>query len=142
MAFKFHILVKILLIIVIVSGCARISETSKVIAGTSTRALYEARASGKSQIFNLDLKTCYDKTILMLKKKKAYIYLHSLKEKRIVAMNFKGFNNTTEVGIFFSEINPSSTKLEISCLSTPLLEYASQEIFSGFQDKKTSETIK
>lgn len=120
---------------VIFNGCATSIETSRKIMGTSIEALDEARAEGKSQTVELDYPACYQKVITILKKMKAHIFLHSQKRKRIVAMNFRDLNNTTEVGIFFTQVTPNSTKVEISCLSHSVLENVSDKIFSALKDK-------
>lgn len=119
----------------ILGSCARISETSKVILGTSDRALYAAREKGKTETFAYDYKTCYSSVIVVLKELQADIFLHSEKKQRIVAMEFEGFNNTTAAGIFFTQITPSSTKIEVSSLSPKLLEYVSAKIFSALKEK-------
>lgn len=124
----------------ILCGCARISETSKVIIGTSDNALYAAKEKGRTETFACDYKTCYKSVILILKELNADIFLHSERKQRIVAMGFEGFNNTTEAGIFFTQVTPSSTKIEISSLSPKLLEYVSAKVFSALKDKLGKQT--
>ncbi len=121
-------------VILISSGCARVAEVSKVVTGTSVKALNDARQSGKNQLFEYDYKTCYEKVLSALKEIKARVYLQSPARHVIVAMNFRGFNNTTEVGIFFSALGSNSTKVEISSLSQVVLEYAAEKIFSALKD--------
>jgi uncharacterized protein YjhX (UPF0386 family) len=112
--------------------------------GTSVRALNDARAKGRNQVFDYDYETCYKRVILILKEMKVQIYLQSLKDKRIVAMNFEGVNKTTEVGFFFEEVTPKITKVEISCLNTWALESVSEKIFSALKGKdlKIGEGVK
>lgn len=133
---KKYILIQSVVIVFILSGCAKYIEASRQIMGTSVKPLYESRAKGESLVLSYDYQTCYKKVMAVLKKMKAYIYLHSLEKRRIVAMNFKGFNNTTQVGIFFTEVTPGSTKIEISCLSQSVLKGVSKELFSALSDKK------
>ena len=49
----------------------------------------------------------------------------------MVIMGVKGSVNTTEVGIFFVEINDRQTRVEISSLSTNAKRLASKAIFHG-----------
>ncbi|MDP2939056.1 MAG: hypothetical protein Q8O13_03095 [Candidatus Omnitrophota bacterium] len=123
------------LILTLICGCVRIKEASRIILGTSVSSLEKARINGKTQTFNYDYEKCYKKVLLILRQMNVYIYLHSLKERRIVAMNFEGANKTTEVGIFFEEITPSSTKVEISCLAPSVLENVSEKIFIALKGK-------
>ena len=117
---------------IILVGCARITESGRILLGTSTRALEETKdKTGLSQSFNLDYPTCYDKVINLLRIKKAYIFLHSPAKHRIVALNLKGENDTTEVGIFFEEIKPQETKIILTSLSPTYLKLASEIIFEG-----------
>ncbi len=129
------LLIGCMLFIIFLNGCALSLENSRVVMGISEKALYGARANAKTQIVELDYQACYKKVIRILKKMKAYIYLHSLEKQRIVAMNFKDTNNTTQVGIFFSQVTPNSTKVEISCLSHYVLENVSEKLFSALKDK-------
>ncbi len=136
MKYKGHYLILLIFALIILTGCARISETTKLVMGTSVTDLYNAKDKGRSQIFEYDYPSCYKRVFLILKKMKAYIYLHSMEKHRIVAMEFQDFNNTTEVGIFFSEVSSKRTKVEISCLSHSVLEGVSEKIFSALKEEK------
>jgi uncharacterized protein YceK len=120
----------ILIVIFLFSGCASIKECAKEILGSSTKSLEEAREKGVSQTFDLDYASIFDKTIGILKGMNAYIHIRDRQKGVIVAMEFPGYTNTTDIGIFFTAIGSNQTKLEISSRSSGLLYYASDKIFS------------
>ena len=141
------------LLLPLFTGCATLKELPKKIWGSSTQALEQARAEGVSNTFSLDYETSFNKVIEILKKMDCYIHIKNKKRHLIVAMKFQGPDDTTEVGIFFTplekvapklrdgknrensltgftEKDPEVTEIELSCLSSSLLNYASEKIFS------------
>ena len=118
------------LLLPLFTGCATLKELPKKIWGSSTQALEQARAEGVSNTFSLDYETSFNKVIEILKKMDCYIHIKNKKRHLIVAMKFQGPDDTTEVGIFFREKDPQVTEIELSCLSSSLLNYASEKIFS------------
>ena len=118
------------LLLPLFTGCATLKELPKKVWGSSTQALEQARAEGVSNTFSLDYETSFNKVIEILKKMDCYIHIKNKKRHLIVAMKFQGPDDTTEVGIFFREKDPQVTEIELSCLSSSLLNYASEKIFS------------
>ena len=49
----------------------------------------------------------------------------------VVVMGVKGAVNTTEIGIFFVEINERQTRIEISSLSTHAKRIVAKDLFHG-----------
>jgi len=105
-------------------------EVPKKAWGSSIQALEEAREKGRSETFSLDYEASFTKMIEILKKMNSYIYIKDKKRHLIVAMHFQGPDDTTEVGIFFTEKGPDLTQIELSSTSSSLLDYISNRIFS------------
>jgi hypothetical protein len=121
-------------IILLASGCASISNTAKALMGTSTRALEDAKEKqGQPQVFKIGYPDAYRRVFELLKKKNITTFLHSQKKRRIVAMHFLGVSDTTEVGIFFTEIAPQETKITVTSLSPGHLKLATTIILLGLE---------
>jgi len=114
-------------------GCSFLQETYRTIWGTSTRALEDARVDAISHKFNCTYDECYnavldltgsqepvDEEIDELEENVRDFTLFQQHRIRgyIVVMGVKGNVDTTEVGIFFSPIKESITRVEISSLSS------------------------
>jgi hypothetical protein len=129
-------ILSLLLPVVLFAGCASLSEKCRVFLGTSTRALEEAKTTQfQSQVFEKDYPTLYQQVYDLLKKKGICIFLQSHQERRIVAMNFLGPADTTEVGIFFENLNLHQTKIIVTSLSPTRMVYAADMIFSELEPK-------
>jgi hypothetical protein len=109
-------------------GCAGVRETVKGIAGTSTKVLEEARPDAVSKTVQHDYNTSYLMTKTILDKIKAYVYAEDT-GKRLIAI-YVSEEDTTPVGIFFTEINPNSTKIEVSSPSEFAKHFIAGELFS------------
>lgn len=121
-------------IIMLACGCASISNSAKVLMGTSTKALEDAKEKeGQSQILGISYPDAYGRILEILKKRNIVAFLHSQKKHCIVAMYFLGEGDTTEVGIFFTEIKPQETKITITSLSPKHLKLATTVIFSELE---------
>jgi hypothetical protein len=147
----------ILISFIFLSSCAHGPiESTKSILGISTRALEEARTNGAYMVFDAELDACYNKTLEALKEIPAKVYMQNKTKGIIVAMGFrnntfglKGDNlqndplneiiDTTELGIFFTKLENNKTKIELSSLSSSLLEFASGKIFDKLQSKLKNE---
>lgn len=121
-------------------------ERIKSFLGVSTRSLEEARVNGVSEVFAADIDTCYEKAIEVLQAMPARIYMQNRKKYVLVAMGFERQKlttpeeslpqdplnetiDTTELGVFFQHQDKNKTKVEISSLSTSLLEFARDNFF-------------
>lgn len=61
------------------------------------------------------------------------IFIKDYVSRHIVVLGIKGNVNTTEVGIFFTQIKPNETKIEISSLSTTAKEKVTRIVFESLQ---------
>ncbi len=142
---KFIVILCFLLI-----GCARIIDIPKVIWGSSTRALEEARADAISRTYRCSFGDCYD-TVISFARKKTYkkpvvsetddfiiatddsgffdIFIKNRKKRHIVVMGITGNVDTTEAGIFFSQPTLTTVKLEITSLSSIAKRTLSEKLF-------------
>lgn len=110
-------------------GCAAITEGAKGIAGLSTRCLEDARKDAAVQVFQCDHKTCYDKSLEILKQMHTYVYAQD-KKKDLIAI-YASAEDTTPVGLFFKKIDANNTQIEVSSPSTLTKENIATKLFPG-----------
>lgn len=130
-------------------GCARIIDIPKVIWGSSTRALENARTDAISETYKCSFTDCFDTVLSLKRTKKVYkevledgevivktkrdgkfdIFLKNRKKKHIVVMGIEGNLETTEVGIFFSQPSLTTVKVEVTSLSSNAKRKIAQMIF-------------
>jgi hypothetical protein len=134
-----------LVLVILTGGCLAIKETAKGIAGLSTKVLEEGRENGITKTFNYDYRACYNKVRDILKQGTSYIYAQDIK-KHMMAI-YVSEEDTTPVGIFFTEKGASITEVEVSSPSTYAKELIAQRLFSALdrslnpgEDKKGSDT--
>lgn len=109
-------------------GCSPL-EISKTVWGSSTRKLEEARVNGIIKIYDAPLSRCYDEALKAAQEAEYEIFIQNKSKATIVVMGIKGSVNTTEVGIFFSEISDKQTKIYVSSLSSNAKRTVAQHIF-------------
>ncbi len=120
------------------SGCAKIMEPFRVIWGSSTRALEEARDQAISKTYGCDFDACYDAVLEIVKERKYVLFVNERLKKRLVVMGIPGNVDTTEVGIFFRELKKSQVQIEVSSLSSSAKERIAKAVLDGL-DKKFEE---
>ncbi|MDD4954281.1 MAG: hypothetical protein PHG40_05180 [Candidatus Omnitrophica bacterium] len=128
-------------LVFLLAGCASLKEDARCLAGTSTKVLEDGRKDAVKIILGCAYSECYDKALDKLKKIDTYIYFED-KNKQMIAFylhkagqakevvtqtNFT-ITDTTPVGIFFSEIDPKNTRVEVSSPSTYAREFIAAEI--------------
>jgi len=119
------------LLVTILLGCATAKEMGKGFLGVSTKVLEDKRKDALKKSFALDYNGCYAKVkdILKQKDKESYIYAEDLKKKMIAI--YVSAQDTTPVGIFFTEEAGARTLIEISSPSTYAKEEMASRIFTG-----------
>jgi len=120
------------------SGCATIKEASKGFAGVSTKVLEDKRKDALKKSFNLNYNDCYKYVKEKLAQKgkdgfSPYIYWEDA-GKKLIAI-YLSEQDTTPVGIFFTEESAASTLVEISSPSIYAKEEIAKNIFK--EEKKT-----
>ncbi len=137
-------------LLVSVSGCARTMDIPKVIWGSSTRALEEARSDAISKTYRCSFNDCFDAVLDLARKKKEEtpeitetdtliiamekqgifdVFIENRKKRHIVVMGIAGNVSTTEVGIFFSQPTLTTVKLEVTSLSSSAKRNVAEPMF-------------
>ncbi len=128
---QFYLTVIIYSLLAGLSGCAGIKETAKCVAGLSTKVLKDNRKDAIRKTFSYDYKACYDKAREILIGEEAYIYAQDI-NKHMIAL-YVSKQDTTPVGVFFKEIGPMSTEIEVSSPSKYAKEFIAQKLFPALE---------
>ncbi|MFH1201561.1 MAG: hypothetical protein V1674_01565 [Candidatus Omnitrophota bacterium] len=118
----------------LIFGCASIQEPFKRVWGSSTQVLEEARKEGINREFNYSYPDCFDKTLQILNDERLEVFIKDKAHHKIVVMHVKGSIDTSEVGIFFTEVSKDKTKIEISSLSPNALETVAGYLFTALEE--------
>jgi len=130
---KYNIFFMVLSVIFLMSGCATVKETARGIAGISTKQIEDTRPSAMKEIFSYDYNTCQGKVQDALDHIGTYTYTRN-KAKNLIAV-YISREDTTPVGIFLKEIDPTHTQVEVSSPSTYGKELIFRAISSNLGDK-------
>ena len=107
----------------LLSGCA--------LFGSDLNSLYNIKEE-HVKVFDKGISSCYDLSLSALSQWKAVVF-QQYKDDYIVAMNlegaFKSCINTTEVGIFFTEISAQKTEIKITSLNHNLSQTIAEKLF-------------
>ncbi|HOW36150.1 MAG TPA: hypothetical protein PL155_07035 [Candidatus Omnitrophota bacterium] len=114
-------------------GCAHISEGLKSFWGSSTKALEDARIDAARNIYTGSWNDCFDQVLAIAKEEELTVFIRDKNKKRIVLMGIPRTINTTEVGVFFSDLGSGKAEVEVVSLSIEAQEIASEIIFSGLE---------
>ncbi len=120
--------VYILCFVFIAGGCSSLTNLPRRFSGLSTVELERQRPEAISKVFNFNYPDCFAKTQDILKQIGAYVYAKDNK-KQMIAI-YLTVEDTTPVGLFFKEIEPGKTRVEVSSLSTYGKEVISKRVFA------------
>lgn len=125
----------LMIIIAALSGCSAMYrgtvEVGKTIWGTSTRALENARSNAITKTYDKNYWELLRTSLDVAAKNKYEVYYKDEIKGVIVLMGIKGSVNTTEVGLFFTELNDNQTRLEISSLSSNAKRIVAKHLLHG-----------
>ena len=127
----------IFLSVAFLSSCSYVSETAKVIWGSSTRALENARDEAAAASFRCDIGECFDAVVSLTeededgKGKYFDLFLKNKKRNILVLMKVSGVTDTTEVGVFFEDGGVKNTRIEVVSLSPRAQRVSSKRIFDS-----------
>lgn len=134
----------------------QLHETAKFIWGSSTKRLEDAKVNAIKATYHCSFKDCYDSVLTLARSEPVYIkkyneegeeiddegevkvpdkegffdvFIDDRVKKHIVVMGIKGNVDTTEVGIFFSQPNLTTVKLEVSSLSSNAKRKVAEIVF-------------
>ncbi len=122
-----------------VSGCCTTPrEMLKIAIGNSTRSIEQARPNSLTKVVGYDYGTCYVKTETLIKKiPNLSIYA---KNEDMIALYYTEVN-VTPVGVFFTEMDPNHTRVEIASESPDAREYVAKSVFAGEVVKDTDKLV-
>ena len=115
---KISYTLKFCIIGLVLAGCASVEEVSKTMWGSSTRALEAARTEAASKIFEGNYEECFREVLKTADLEKWTVFVREKTKQHIVLMGIKGQVSTTEVGVFFSELNDGGVKVDVTSLSS------------------------
>lgn len=118
----------------LLSGCAGVSESIKGFAGYPTRILEQNRGRAIVKTLDYDYFTAYTKITDILKWGNTHVYIQDIK-KHLIAL-YVSEDDTTAVGIFFTEKSENQTQIEISSPSVYGKEVIAKKITLGLEEKK------
>lgn len=124
--------------IVMLTGCAAVKESAKGFAGVSTKVLEEKRSGAIKNEFAISYPECYVRVKKIVGAHDSYIYSDDT-QKRLLAF-YLSKEDTTVVGIFFTEIDSQHTRLEISSPSIYAKELIAKRVFSELGNPAQAET--
>ncbi len=140
-------------------GCTAFQDEAKLLWGSSTQALEQARDESLKAAFSCSWEECFSAVIQYanletrgvldekinaekmnqpiipadektVKVKNLEVFLQDRSRKIIVLMGVPGSVNTTEVGVFFTSLENATTRVEISSLSNSAKIKAADILFS------------
>ena len=118
-------------------GCSPL-EISRLF-GAGLRPFRE-RGKIYTKAFDEDLSSCYGRIAQKLREMEASFYRGSQEEGFLVVTNFvKVFpqcNTSTEVAIFFTELENFKTRVEVASLNYLLAEFIASEFFYNSEEEK------
>lgn len=115
------------------NGCASLKETGKKVWGSSMEHLEAKRAEGLSETFALTLDEAFSRAELAITKSGAEVYLKDEARGYMAAQKFFGHVDTTQAGIFFTQLSDGTTKVEVSSLSPYLVEDVAAMVFDALK---------
>ena len=117
----------ILVMAILINGCATPREMGRVILGISTKDIEDSRKDAVAKVFNEDLKTCYARMEDILKKiPRVSIYD---KNDHMIAVYYI-HPNDTPIGLFFTQLDPAQTKVEVSSPSSTARDDIAKIVFA------------
>ena len=123
--------------LIVLSGCARVFDIPKAFWGSSTRALEEARVDAITKTYSCNFRQCYQAVLLVAEEKEYMVFIKDMYKQVIVLMKVPGTVDTTEIGIFFTELNENQVKIYVSSLSSHAKRIVADILFSEL-DKSLS----
>lgn len=120
-----------LLMALFLSGCAVVDggvELTKTIWGSSTRALEQARTTAIAKTYDKDYWAVV-RAAFSSSEQIGRIFKKDEVRGYFVLIGIKGCVDTTEVGVFFVEVNDHQTRVEVSSLSTNAKRIVSKALF-------------
>ncbi len=149
---KFILIYSIFIIILLTSSCASVLDKPRSWWGSSVRTLNEERKTAQNATFECSMDQCFDAVLAMTQTYQEHVQKVAESEKKItdevmvrfmvnrtkrwiVVMNVPGAVDTTEVGIFFTQLFGGQVRVEISSLSSLAKGIVAEGVFANLNRK-------
>ena len=126
----------ILLSVFFLVGCSTLKDVSQNCLGVSTKDLEAGKADSIYQVYPCSVVACFEAVADIAHKNKYYIFSKDEEHGLLVLMNIPGCVDTTEVGVFLSELpKQKGVKIELSSRSSPAKKIVAKILFSDLNDR-------
>ena len=129
--------IPLLLSALLLSGCVAIQNIPEYIAGTYVRQPEEGTGGRYIKIFNLPYSDSFDRAEQAVVEMGGSFRFKSRRKRTILAWYFDkvfaGAIDTTKVGIYFKEIDPGKTRIDIACGNYELAKFVSDRVFARLE---------
>ncbi|MDD5655344.1 MAG: hypothetical protein WC478_04670 [Candidatus Omnitrophota bacterium] len=115
-------------------GCSGFKEHMKGFMGISTREIEAGRQTAVTRTVDYDYGTTYKMTLEALKYLGSYVYAGDM-NKHMLAV-YRSETDTTPVGVYFTAMSASATRIEVSSPSTFTKNEVARRIFAQFEKKE------
>lgn len=126
--------------LIALSGCCRLENLPDYIAGTYVNQPKEGTGGRYVKIFDLPYSDSFDRAAQAVVEMGGSFRFKSRKRRTILAWYFDkvfvGAIDTTKVGIYFKEIEPGKTQIDIACGNYELAKFVSDRVFARLETTK------
>jgi len=114
-----------------------LQDLPKKMAGVSTHSLEEARVNSIYQVYPCDINACFDAVIDIAVKAKYHVFMKDRVGGFISLMNVPSVVDTTEVGVFLTELpqGQEGVRVELASRSSPAKKIVAKLLFPELGDK-------
>lgn len=121
--------------VLVISGCSP-QETARILGVGVSR--FKQAGKTHSTVIDKDLFSIFNKTVEIFNSMGATVYRQSVRGGYIIASNFSESYEgrcipSTEVAVFFREVELTKTQVEVSSLNFSLSEFVAQQLFAQLQ---------
>jgi len=103
--------------------------------GTSTKNLEAGKADSIYQVYPCEIMACFDAVEKVAQKNEYHVFMKDAVRGLIVLMSIPGYVDTTEVGVFLTELpQEQGVKVELSSRSSPAKKAVAKALFSDLND--------
>ena len=126
----------ILFAILVLTGCSSLRNVSRDVMGVSTDTLESGKADSIYQVYPCEIGACFDAVIEIARDNNYYIFMKDGVRGLVVLMNIPECVDTTEVGVFLTELpGPQGVRVELSSRSSPAKKAVAKVLFSEMNDR-------
>ncbi len=127
------LLAALVVLLLPVNGCVHLSDIldiPKAAWGSSTKALEALRDQAFAKTYVCSWGECFDEVLKTAKNANLKILINNKKKKKIILMGINEPGDTTEAGVFFSDLKIDRTRVEITSLSQETQSKAASFVFN------------